>query len=257
MKFDVDKNLSPAIAVQTDLVISGSHSCIVMSPNDSKLRGVAGIDEAGRGPLVGPLVVCGVLFEQETIRDLDSLGVKDSKMLTPRRRTQLLESIKRLASRIELQSISASEIDRLRGQKVNLNEIEVRAFVSIAKSLKPSSLYLDAADVKAQRFGIAVSERSGLSTLGCKVVSEHKADSKYPVVSAASIVAKVERDNAIKLLHEEFGDFGSGYPSDPKTIEFVRGFLSDTGKLPNIVRHSWESVNRIRAELKTQQLRLG
>jgi ribonuclease HIII len=74
VKFDVDKNLSPAIAVQTDLIISGSHSCIVMSPSDSKLRGVAGIDEAGRGPLVGPLVVCGVLFEQETIRDLEGLN---------------------------------------------------------------------------------------------------------------------------------------------------------------------------------------
>ena len=257
MKFDVDKNLSPTIAVQTDLIISGSHSCIVMSPSDSKLRGIAGIDEAGRGPLIGPLVVCGALFEQETIHDLNDLRVKDSKMLTPRRRTQLIEPIKKLASKIELRSISASEIDRLRGQKVNLNEIEVRAFVSIAQALKPSLLFLDAADVKAQRFGIAVSERSGLSKLGCKVVSEHKADSKYPVVSAASIVAKVERDKAIKRLHEEFGDFGSGYPSDPKTIKFVRDLLTDTGELPNIVRHSWESVNRIRAELKTNQLRLG
>jgi ribonuclease HII len=70
-------------------------------------------------------------------------------------------------------------------------------------------------------------------------------------------VAKVERDKAIKLLHEEFGDFGSGYPSDPKTIEFVRGFLSDTGELPSIVRHSWESVNRIRDELRAKQLKLG
>ncbi len=243
--------------MQTDLIISGSHSCIVMSPSDSKLRGIAGIDEAGRGPLIGPLVVCGALFEQETIHDLNDLRVKDSKMLTPRRRTQLLEPIKRLASKIELLSISASEIDRLRGQKVNLNEIEVRAFVSIAQALKPSLLYLDAADVKAQRFGMAVSQRSGLSKLGCKVVSEHKADSKYPVVSAASIVAKVERDKAIKLLHEEYGDFGSGYPSDPKTIKFVRDILSESGELPNIVRHSWESVNRIRAELRTEQLRLG
>ena len=257
MKFDVDKNLSPTIAEQTDLIISGSHSCIVMSPSDSKLRGIAGIDEAGRGPLIGPLVVCGAMFEQETMHDLNDLRVKDSKMLTPRRRTQLLEPIKRLASKIELLSISASEIDRLRGQKVNLNEIEVRAFVSIAQALKPSLLYLDAADVKAQRFGMAVSQRSGLSKLGCKVVSEHKADSKYPVVSAASIVAKVERDKAIKLLHEEYGDFGSGYPSDPKTIKFVRDILSESGELPNIVRHSWESVNRIRAELRTEQLRLG
>ncbi len=228
-----------------------------MSPSDSKLHGIAGIDEAGRGPLIGPLVVCGALFEKEAIRDLNDLRVKDSKMLTPRRRTQLLEPIKRLASKIELRFISASEIDRLREQKVNLNEIEVRAFVSIAQALKPSSLYLDAADVKAKRFGIAVSERSGLSKLRCKVVSEHKADSKHPVVSAASIVAKVERDETIKRLHEEFGDFGSGYPSDPKTIRFVRNILSESREMPNIIRHSWKSVNRIRAELRTDQLRLG
>lgn len=212
---------------------------------ESGLYGIAGVDEAGRGPMIGPMVICGVLLFPETMPKLEKIGVKDSKTLSPTRRSILSKKINDLAEKIEIKSISASEIDRRR-KRTTLNEIEVAEFVSVVKSLKPQEVYLDAADVKAKRFGKTIGERSGLAAKGAIIVSEHKADSKYPIVSAASIIAKVERDRVIDRLHLQYGDFGSGYPSDPKTVEFVRDIIRDGRKLPPIIRKSWDSVRKIR-----------
>lgn len=195
--------------------------------------------------MIGPMVVCGVLLNPETLPKLAKSGVRDSKMLSPLRRFSLSKKIKSLANQIEIRSISAAEIDHRR-KHTTLNEIEVTEFVSIVKSLKPQEVYLDAADVKAERFGKVIGERSGLGAKGAVIISEHKADSKYPIVSAASIIAKVERDRVIDELHRKYGDFGSGYPSDPKTVEFVRDIIKDGRKLPPIIRKSWDSVKKIR-----------
>ncbi|MHA2119247.1 MAG: ribonuclease HII [Candidatus Thorarchaeota archaeon] len=211
----------------------------------NRLYGIAGVDEAGRGPMIGPMVICGVLLNPEVIPKLEEIGTKDSKTLSPSRRLFLSKKIRSLAVKIEIRSVSAADIDRLR-KRTTLNEIEVTEFVSVVKSLKPQEVYLDAADVNAERFGDKIGELSGLAAKGAVIVSEHKADSKYPIVSAASILAKVERDRIIDEMHREYGDFGSGYPSDPKTIEFVSSLVKDRQKLPPIIRKSWESVRKIR-----------
>jgi ribonuclease HII len=224
-----------------------------MNKTVTSLRGVAGVDEAGRGPLIGPMVICGVLVNSTTLEEIRHIGVRDSKALTPQRREKLAAKIESIADRITTRSVSASEIDRLR-KRMTMNEIEVKEFVEIVKTLNPSKVYLDAADVKAERFGQRIGEMSGLLSKGAVIVSEHKADSKYPIVSAASIVAKVQRDDAIARLHNRFGDFGSGYPSDPKSIEFVRRLVRNKEKLPSIIRHSWDSVRRIIEEEEQERL---
>ncbi|MFQ5831309.1 MAG: ribonuclease HII [Candidatus Thorarchaeota archaeon] len=217
------------------------------------LEGTAGVDEAGRGPMIGPLVVCGVLFDSEAIPDLKRLGVRDSKTLAPKRRSELAASVQTMAKKVETRSVTAEEIDRLRGRGVSLNEIEVHQFASVLKELSPKVAYLDAADVKADRFGQAVGERSGLLALGCNLISEHKADSKYPVVSAASIIAKEQRETIISNLHERHGDFGSGYPNDPKSVRFVQSLADEGREIPSIIRKSWESVRRILDNAATMQ----
>jgi ribonuclease HII len=224
---------------------------MIMGQKESKARFIAGIDEAGRGPMIGPMVVCGVLVRDDRLDDIIGLGVRDSKTLSAKKREGHAKVIKKIADKIVLETISASEIDNLR-KRMTLNEIEVRAFVSIVKKLRPQEVYMDAADVNAERFGETIANRSGLSKTQCRFVSEHKADVKYPIVSAASIIAKVERDRVIRLFHEDYGDFGSGYPSDPKTVQSVQEWASK-GNLPNIVRMSWESVVRIMNDAKTQQ----
>jgi ribonuclease HII len=223
-----------------------------MTGKGTRLYGICGIDEAGRGPMIGPMVICGVLISPESMHEIEKLEVRDSKTLSPSRRLALSKKIKTKVIATSFRSISALEIDKRR-KHTTLNEIEVDEFASILKELTPKTAYLDAADVKADRFGRKVGERSGLKERGADIISEHKADSKYPIVSAASILAKVERDRMISEYHKKYGDFGSGYPSDSKTVDFVRNLVKTRSKLPPIVRMSWESVRRIiDAELNKQ-----
>jgi ribonuclease HII len=206
--------------------------------------------------MIGPMVICGLLFDEDPQRILRELGIKDSKMLTPKRREGLYGEILQLAARSSVREVSASKIDVLRGRGVSLNEIELREFISITKALGPERLFVDAADVKAERFGMAIAERSKLKDLGLVVTSEHRADLTYPIVSAASVIAKVRRDRAIQEFHGEYGDFGSGYPADPKTVCFVKEIVRMRKPLPPIVRRSWESVKRIETELGKDQTTL-
>ena len=216
------------------------------------LSGTAGIDEAGRGPMIGPMVICGVLIDSKKLPELKQTGARDSKTLSHSQRLKLKEKIERVASKIVIRSVSAADIDRLR-KRTTLNEIEVVEFASIVKALKPQMVYVDAADVKAVRFGEKIGKLSGLVSKGVVVISEHKADSKYPIVSAASIIAKVERDRVISEYHKKYGDFGSGYPSDPKTVNFVKNLVRNNMALPPIIRKSWESVRKILDDGSTEQ----
>lgn len=205
----------------------------------------AGIDEAGRGPVVGPLVVAGVMVEDPA--RLAEMGCRDSKMLTPAKR----ESIDRRlrsdpAVRVEVRVIEPEVLDAER-QRRSLNDIEAERFNSIALALQPDLLFVDAADVDARRFGRAVGK--GLPRR-CKVVSEHKADDSYPVVGAASIVAKVARDAAIAELARRLErklemPLGSGYAHDERTQLFLRGWHARFGDLPEGTRRSWATVNEI------------
>ena len=111
--------------------------------------------------------------------------------------------------------------------------------------------------MKAERFGLKIGELSGIASKGARIVSEHRADAKFPIVSAASIIAKVERDLTIERFHKKHGDFGSGYPNDPKTIKFVRDLVRNGEKLPSIIRKSWESVRKIVDAESTEQTKLG
>ena len=224
-----------------------------MTKRGRTLRGIAGVDEAGRGPLIGPMVICGILVSPEKTDALKQIGVRDSKLLSPLRREKIATKIEFIAEEVITRSLSASEIDRLRKQ-MTMNEIEVKEFVEVVKALNPQTVYLDAADVKANRFGERIGKMSGLALKGAVIISEHKADLKYPIVSAASIIAKVQRDQAISRLHRRFGDFGSGYPTDPKTIEFVKRLVESDQKLPSIIRHSWDTVRRIKNEVDQMKL---
>jgi ribonuclease HII len=123
----------------------------------------------------------------------------------------------------------------------------------IIDALKPDEAYVDAADVLEQRFGSHISECLRFKT---KVVSEHKADRTYPVVSAASIIAKVERDAEITKLKVKYGDFGTGYLTDDKTMVFLKRLLEKNGDYPSCIRKSWKPAQRAKSELGSQQLKL-
>lgn len=196
----------------------------------------AGLDEAGRGPILGPMILCGVCFRSNDIPKLKEMGVKDSKLLSPRRREELSRKILDLAVSFRIVELDPSEIDLLRREK-NLNEIEAETFARIIQELSPDVAYVDSPDPNPTLF-----EERLKRYLGEKVglVVENGADRRYLQVSAASILAKERRDKRIAELHERYGDFGSGYLTDPKTISFLREWVRTHGDLPEFARKSWK-----------------
>lgn len=218
---------------------------------------LVGIDEAGRGPVFGPLVVAGVSgADQEPFR---ALGVKDSKLLSPKRRKELEPEIRRLAERVVTIVVSADDIDGRRHEEENLNAIEVATFGRIAKRLGGTELYLDAADVNAERFGKLVAERVGRRSPYTKVVSEHRGDTTYPIVSAASVVAKVRRDREVRRLarplEKQLGlPFGSGYSHDETTRQFLESYRATFGVFPAGTRRSWDTVRAMESRFLTRRL---
>ncbi|HIH28679.1 MAG TPA: ribonuclease HII [Thermoplasmata archaeon] len=214
---------------------------------------ICGADEAGRGPCFGPLVVAGILVEND--EELIRIGVADSKQLTPRRREQLAPMIQKIASKYEIIALPAGDIDDLR-KTMTLNELEVFVYSKIIEKLKPDVCYVDAVDVKEERFG-----RDILSHLSYKprMISEHKADAKYPVVGAASILAKVKRDELVRRIASELEPklnipLGSGYPSDPVTKKFLKTWVTQFGSLPPHVRQSWETCQQLIKNKGTKRL---
>lgn len=188
---------------------------------------------------MGPLVVCGVSIEDET--PLVELGVKDSKRLTKNRRDELAPRIIEL-SQVEVVEVSAEEIDALR-ERMTMNELEAMVFARIIDRLSPTIAYLDAADVSEERFGEMT--RSHM-TCPASTVAKHKADDLYPVVSAASIVAKVTRDHRVSQIEEELGvKVGSGYASDPVTRSFIQNWISEKRSFPPHIRRSWETSQKL------------
>ncbi len=202
---------------------------------------ICGVDEAGKGPVVGPLVVAAVAVKNA--KEIENLGVKDSKQLNPVKRKELAKLIKdKFDYAVEI--IEAETVDKYRMQN-KLNQLNREAFERLISKLDPNVAYVDAADVNEDRFGRQIKEKLTNET-DTDVISMHKADAKIDVVAAASIIAKETRENEIKKLKAEIGDFGSGYPSDERTIKFLKTFYADNGKWPTGTRKSWKTVERIR-----------
>ena len=217
---------------------------------------IAGVDDAGRGSVIGPLTIAGVLMKEEDLPKLKNLGVKDSKLLSPQRRETLALEIKRIAQKYSVIKLSPKEIDTVveTGKKLHrLNRLEAQTMAKVIEMLKPDIAYVDASDVLEERFKQHILECLSFKV---EIVSEHKADRTYPIVSAASIIAKVERDKEIAELTNKYGNFGCGYPTDSKTISFLQQCLEKMGEYPDFVRKSWKPAKKAKSENDLRQAKL-
>jgi len=216
----------------------------------------AGVDEAGRGPALGPLVVCSLCVPSEDVELLRGSGARDSKSLSPSKREEVYTKIiEESENRDWGLGVVVCEPSRIDYNSVNsdLNSLEVNLFaeaLELSTSPIPNGfLKVDACDVDEERFGSRLSNVLGEKWGGWDIDSRHGMDSRDVVTSAASIIAKVERDSIIHKLSEELGiDVGSGYPSDQKTRRAVSELVS--GELPHeCLRWSWKTVSKAWTEI--------
>ena len=205
---------------------------------------VLGIDEAGRGPVVGSMMIAGVLDTDRSNIAYSEMGCKDSKMLEPGERERLSEKIRKRAKEIRFVEIPADEIDFLRAT-ISLNEVEAKKIAELVGLFdeKPDKLIIDCPDTVPANFLRRLQKYLGP---GVNAVIEHKADVNHPIVSAASIIAKVERDKSVRKLEKSYGPLGTGYPHDPLTIKFLEKCFADSKKFPPCVRKSWLTAQAIK-----------
>ena len=202
---------------------------------------VCGVDEAGRGSMLGPLVVAAVAIDKSQVDQLAKIGVKDSKKLSPKTREALYKQIIKLADDYQISKATPRQIDSAVSQH-KLNELEKLHMAKVIQKISPSISYVDSCDVNAARFGKDLAK-----LCNGKIKSYHHADAKFVVVSAASIIAKVTRDRAIAKLAKQH-PIGSGYPSDSKTVRFVRQWFLQHGSMPEFVRKSWAPAKLIASQ---------
>jgi ribonuclease HII len=202
---------------------------------------VLGIDEAGKGPVLGDLVISGYLIDEKDEPKLKDLGVKDSKLISPSKREYLFEKVKKIAKGYEILEVSPKEIDEaVLSEEMNLNKLEAIKSAIIINKLKPDKAILDSPSVNTEAYKEYV--KTFLKNKDVELVVENKADYKYLSVGAASILAKVTRDRGIEKLKKKYGNLGSGYPSDPTTKEFIKNNFE---KCPEIFRKSWKTFQNL------------
>jgi len=203
-----------------------------------------GIDDAGRGPVLGPMILAGVLIEEKEEKEIVSWGAKDSKLLTPKKRGEIKEKIEeKFKHHIEI--AQPIDIDK----STNLNYLEAIHAAKIINKLTANlnekvNVIIDCPSTNIESWSNDVQKlikKPEIISLSC----EHKADFNHPIVSAASIIAKEKREEEMKKLRLELKkDFGSGYPADPKTKEFITE-NHDNEKYKHIIRFSWNTVKKL------------
>ena len=200
---------------------------------------ICGVDDAGRGSMIGPLVISGITIDKKNVKKLKSIGVQDSKKLSSKKREILYKKIIEIVDDYYVVRISPKTIDQ-NVFKHKLNDLEAKNMAKVIKKLDPHTAYVDSCDVDYKRFGREISSLTSNS----RIVSRHHADSRFTVVAAASIIAKVSRDKSIHRLKKNF-DLGSGYPSDKNTVKCVKKLLSSRKQSYPFIRMSWKPVQKI------------
>ena len=208
-----------------------------------------GSDEAGKGPVLGPMVAAAVRVAPDALPS----DVDDSKRLAPARREALAGEIRAVAERVGIGVVTTERID---APGTDMNTLTVDAHAEALSGVVDAGdvVAVDAGDVSEARFGRRVAAGVADSGIEIEVRAEHGADERDPVVGAASIVAKVERDRRVDALEAEYGDVGSGYPSDPKTRTFLREYVRDHGSLPGCARASWQTCDDVLAAAEQSAL---
>jgi ribonuclease HII len=220
-------------------------------------RILGGVDEAGRGAVIGPMVVAGVSFREKDMLELEQIGVRDSKELS---RAEKYGQVVGIAKSICIYVVQTTEID-VHVSFNRLNHLEALAMAQVIDNINADSIFVDCCDVNQEQFKANIlsnlKKRIRIRNGKLNIFSFHHADSLHLAVSAASIVAKVIRDEELGNIKRVHQGIGSGYPSDKKTAGFIKSWIDKAGVAPPFVRSSWLPVKRLLRERQQRQLVLS
>lgn len=218
---------------------------------------IIGIDDAGRGPIIGPMILAGVLLDENSERVLKKYPIKDSKLIVHSLRIKLAKIIKESVLAFEIVKSSPEEIDAaLNSPYMNLNKLEAAKSAEIINALNNGKhkikIIIDCPSTNIKKWSEYVLENVRIKS-NINLVCEHKADANYLAVSAASIIAKVEREKEVDKIKSTFGEIGSGYPSDPVTKKFLEE-NSKKLKKEGIIRKSWSTWKNLEGKKSQKNL---
>ena len=213
-----------------------------------------GIDEAGRGPVIGPLVMAAVAIDEAQEKKLKWLGVKDSKLLSAEVREDLFERIQEIVTDFRIEVIEPDAIDAaMLEENYNINWLEADSAARFISEIKADIVISDCPSVNQEAYkAYLLNQLDDINKRNVEFIVEHKADENYVAVAAASILAKVVRDKSIDHIKNEIGhDFGSGYMSDEKTSKFLKTYYD---KYPEIFRKYWKSYIKVKTDAEQSRL---
>jgi ribonuclease HII len=214
---------------------------------------IGGVDEAGRGSIIGPMIVAGVSIDESKIPKLKEIGVRDSKQLTSQAREKLYDEIVRIVDYYHIHTVKPTEIDSHVLQK-GLNRLEARVMAQIISKMMVDEVYVDCCDTNPERYKEHIIAHLKSTSHNLKIHSMHHADSINVVVSAASILAKIRRDLEIQKIKKRYHDIGSGYPSDERTMIFIRNWVQMKKTPPAFARRSWKPLRIILENMEQKML---
>lgn len=199
------------------------------------------------------MVIAGVTIDKKDEKKLRALGVKDSKLLSPKRREELAKEIEKIAKNIVVMRVQPCKIDSYREQGINLDKIEAMKIAQII-DMSEGKVFVDSLEQNTKRFKELIV--SFLQNKKRDLVVKNYLDESVPVVAAASIISKVERDRAIEEIKRKVGyDFGVGYSHDKRTIEFLKKILKEKGEFPPYVRRTWITAKLLQEESWQKKLK--
>ncbi len=203
---------------------------------------VAGIDEAGRGPVVGPMVLACVAVAEDQVEALRAMGVRDSKKIAKKTRERIAAGLRSLHGiRIEEEIATPEEIDAaVTDRSMTLNGLELSRMARLIDRVRPDIVHVDMVGASAEKQQLALLR---LLDFPVRIIAAARAEDQYPAVAAASILAKTRRDQLVAAIEAEYGErygpVGSGYPGDAKTVAFVRALGRSVS---GVVRRTWGSA---------------